>query len=473
MPHTSDAMPPATLPASFRDPSGFLYINPEGTLLRQINKRYQADFDLLNESGLYDALISKKWLVAHEQVSATEAYSEDAYTVIKPERIPFISYPYEWSFSALKDAALLTLSIQKEALAHGMSLKDASAYNVQFIGCSPIFIDTLSFEAYEEGAPWVAYSQFCRHFLAPLLLMAKSDVDLGKLSRLYIDGVPLDLAANLLPWKSRLSMGTFLHVYMQAKMLRKHESTSSASQANVGKLSKSRLLVLLDNLRSLVSSCRWKPAGTEWGDYYQDNSYTEESSQKKCELVAGYLQEIEPVSAWDLGANTGVFSRLAVEAGAYCCAWDIDPACVEKGYRHGRSQSDARLQPLLLDLTNPSPALGWAHEERSSFAERGPVDVVMALALIHHLAIANNVPLESVARFFSGLARNLIIEWVPKEDVQVQRLLRSREDIFDRYEQSCFETAFSKFYTIQKDTAVGNSGRVLYWMKTRDGSGND
>lgn len=456
------------LPASFRDPSGFLYRDEDGQLFRQINRCYQADFEALLSSGLYDALTRGKFLVAHVPVDSSNAVSDDAFAVIRPQLVPFISYPYEWSFSMLRDAALLTLSIQRKSIEHGMSLKDASAYNVQFIGCRPIFIDTLSFKKYVEGQPWVAYGQFCRHFLAPLMLMSHTSVDLGRLMELYIDGIPLDLTSKLLPWKTRLSVAAQLHLHMHAKMLRKHESTSAEQSSKVGKLTKKNLLLLLDNLQALISSLTWKAAGTEWADYTTDNTYTEQSAQTKCDLVRRYLADIAPATVWDLGANTGEYSRLAVEQGAYCCSCDIDPACVERNYLSGKKQGESRLLPLRVDLANPSPALGWAHDERGSLADRGPADAVMALALIHHLAISNNVPLAGVAKYFHRLGNALIIEWVPKSDVQVQRLLRSRKDIFDAYDQTGFEASFGNFFDIIERQEVGNGGRVLYHMAAKD-----
>lgn len=462
-------MTSAALSASFRDPSGFLFRDSDGMLLRQINHRYRADFEALNNSGLYADLEKDGLLIDHEVVDTAKAVTGDAFAVIKPRLIPVISYPYEWAFSALRDAALLTLSIQTKSLEYGMSLKDASAYNVQFVGCRPIFIDTLSFERYEDGQPWIAYGQFCRHFLAPLMLMSHTNVDLNRLLQLYIDGVPLELASQMLPWKTKFSMGAQLHLHMHARMVRKHESTSTEKPTNVGSLPKNKQLLLLDNLRSLLNGLAWANTTTEWGNYYVDNNtYTDESARKKAELVTKYLQAIGPATAWDLGANTGVYSKLAVDQGAYCCAWDIDPACVEAAYQQGKKRGENRMLPLRVDLANPSPALGWAHQERASLAERAPVDVVMGLALIHHLAIANNVPLGGIARYFRQLGKNLIIEWVPKTDVQVQRLLRSREDIFDQYEQSCFEAAFSDCFIIEERQAVGNDGRLLYRMSGKD-----
>ncbi len=456
--------------ASFRDPGGFLFHGDDGTLYRQVNRSSEADLRLLEESGLYEELISNKLLIEHQADDLSKALTREASSVIRPRLLPFISYPYEWSYSALKDAALLTIDIQRRALKRDMSLKDASSYNVQFEGGRPVFIDTLSFEAYEPGSAWSAYGQFCRHFLAPLALMSYRNVSLGKLLSIHLDGVPLDLASSLLPWKTKWNFGLQVHLHMHAKMVARHSDTSSGAAPKKANMSKASLDALLGNLAKTVSKLDWTPAGTEWADYYANTSYTQEARTDKEQAVADFLQQAQPETVWDLGANTGEFSRLASQRGAMTCAFDIDPACVERNYRYCREQGTTNLLPLVLDLTNPSPAIGWAHNERDSLADRGPVDTVMALALIHHLAISNNVPLPRVAQYFAQLGRQLIIEFVPKEDPQVKRLLLSREDIFPNYDREGFEAAFAQHFEIAESRKIGDDGRVLYRLVRRENS---
>lgn len=465
-----------TLRASFRDPSGFLFEGEDGQLYRQINRRFQPDFEMLHRTGLYDELSGCGLLVDHNIVNDVQPLSDEGFCVIRPRRLPFISYPYEWAFSALKDAALLTLDIQLRALDHDMQLKDASAYNVQFEGCRPLLIDTLSFEKLDVDKPWKAYGQFCRHFLAPLALMAKTHIDAGYLLRDYIDGIPLAVASRMLPMRTRWSFGLQLHVHWHGRMVAKHGATrpstqtkSRLDQSRTSELHmpKNRLKVYLENLRSTINSLYLKCGGTEWSNYYEDNSYSPEALGEKKELVDRYLRIVQPATVWDLGANTGVFSRIACDLGCFTCALDIDPACVERAYLEGRETKQANLLPLRMDFTNPSPSLGWAHRERDSLANRGPADTVMALALIHHLAIANNVPLPAIADFFRQLGKTLIIEFVPKQDQQVQRLLQNREDIFDDYHQTAFEQAFGSHFDIRESRAVGIDGRVLYLMQSR------
>jgi len=457
---------PAAVAASFRDPSGFVY-ESGGVLYRQVNIPYQAHYDHLMQSGLYDALVSQGLLLRHEEVETISPAPELCYKIIRPQPLPFISYPYEWCFSQLRDAALLTLELMRMGLQHEMILKDASAYNVQFVASGPVFMDTLSFEKYQPNTPWVAYRQFCQHFLAPLALMALTDIRLGQLLRVYLDGVPLDLAASLLPAKARFNVGLLSHIFMHAKS-QKHYAGKTEIKNKNPHMSRLALQGLIDHLLVTTRKLRWQPAGTEWADYYEDTNYSEKGLTEKKELVKSFLAKIKPATVWDLGANTGVFSYAAAELGANTLAFDIDPAAVEKNYRSCRKRRQPAVVPLLMDLTNPSAALGWALEERQSLAQRGPADTVLALALIHHLAIGNNVPLERIARFFSQVGKTLIIEFVPKTDSQVARLLVTREDIFDHYLQAEFEAAFQNHFRIDEKSAIADSRRVLYRMSRKD-----
>ena len=448
--------------SSFRDPSGFLF-SLNGTLYRQINREYRDHYVHLIKSGLYEKLIVKKILIPHQEVTISPEKMDNAYKIIKPVRIPFVSYPYEWSFSQLKQAALLTLEIQKISLESGMILKDASAYNVQFFEGKPIFIDTLSFELYEQGKPWIGYRQFCQHFLAPLALMRYTDIRLGQMLRTTIDGIPLDLASTLLPGKTWLHLGLLMHIHLHAKSEKKYADVHIPIQPR--HVSKNSLLGLLDNLTTTIEKMHWQPKGTEWAEYYQDTNYSHDAFEHKKEIVTRFLESVHPASVWDLGANNGLFSRIASNNRIPTIAFDIDPACVELNYREIFKNKEQNLLPLLLDLTNPSPGIGWQNEERNSLIQRGPADMVLALALIHHLAISNNVPLQRIAEFFSKICRWLIIEFVPKTDSQVRKLLMNRKDIFPAYDEEHFENSFKRYFTIEQKVPVNNSERVVYLCK--------
>ncbi len=447
--------------SSFRDPSGFIY-KENGVLLRQINECYQPNYELLMHSGLYDELTDNEMLIKHEEVLNSQGYKD-----IKPQLIPYISYPYEWTFEQYKDAALLTLNIAKISLEHNMCLKDATSYNIQFLGYKPIFIDTLSFEKYEEGKPWVAYGQFCRHFLAPLALMAYTDIRLSGLMRDYIDGAPLDLAVKLLPKSTCFKMGLYLHLHLHTKQQNKYADSGQKISREV-KVSRASVLAIIENLISTVSKLKVKHEQTQWADYYKSMlNYSEEAFTEKHAIVKSYLNKCGAKKICDMGANQGEFSVLAQKEGEYVIAYDIDPIAVNNHYVNIRQAKNTKVLPLIVDLTNPSPSLGWANNERKTIIERSNWDCVMALALVHHLAISNNLPLNMIAHFFSTLAKNLIIEFVPKRDSQVEKLLRTRKDIFENYSIEGFEQAFELYYDIIEKKIIHGSERVMYLFERK------
>lgn len=457
---------------SFRDPSGYIYKLKDNKIIREIREPGHSDYDSLMESGLYDELVSNSLLVAHKDV--TEKHRKDfkkAYKVIQPDVIKFISYPYEWAFSQYKDAALTTLEIHRRALGKGLTLKDASAYNIQFQDGHPVFIDTLSFEKYEDGEPWVAYKQFCQHFLAPLALMSRTDIELNKLMQTYIDGIPLALACKLLPKRAKLQPGLYAHLYMHSRSQSKHENTKSETVEKVRKarLSKNSHIGLIESLAHTVKSMQLPKSSTEWGEYYTFTNYSPSAFKSKEKLVFDMIKKVKPEFVWDLGANDGSFSRVAAAAGPKInvASFDIDPNAVEKNYRTVSKNNEKQILPLLLDLTNPSSAIGWANSERLSLIERGPADLVMSLALIHHLAISNNVPLDELAFFMARISKYLVIEFVPKGDSQVNILLATRKDIFPDYNEKGFEKAFSARFKIIDKKKVPGTKRTLYLLKTK------
>ena len=452
--------------SSFRDPSGFIFYH-EGICYRQINPVYKECYDYFLESGLYQKLVNEKLLIPHETVSSSHLPFSGGYLTIRPEPIPFISYPYEWCFTQFKKAALATLDILKHALDHNMILKDANAYNIQFNNGQPLLIDTLSFEKYKEGETWVGYKQFCENFLGPLALMSYKDIRLGRMLREYIEGIPLDLISSLLPKKTYLNFHLIIHIHLHARY-QKDYSRKQSSAVKSKAVSKKSLLGLINSLESSIKKMYWNPSKSEWGDYYSDCPHVPKFLGEKINLVAGYLDFLKPKAIWDLGANTGVFSRISSSRGISTISMDIDPGCVETSYLQALEKGEKNLLPIWIDLNNPSPGIGWDNKERMSLQERGPVDTILVLALIHHLAISNNVPLTRIAHFFSNICQSLIIEFIPKSDVMVQKLLASREDIFPDYTQILFENCFRKFFNIIKTEKISNSGRILYLMKNKN-----
>jgi ribosomal protein L11 methylase PrmA len=457
-------MPNHRIKSSFRDPSGFLFTF-EGSLYRQINKSYQNEFDKMIDSGLYQKLVEKELLIPHEEVNVESSQPEKCYKTIKPKLIDFISYPYEWSFNQLKDAALTTLEIQKIAMDYGLTLKDTSAYNVQFLNGKPIFIDTLSFEIYQEGQFWKPYRQFCQHFLSPLALMNHKDIRLSQLLKIYIDGIPLDLTSKLLPAKTKTMFSLLTHIHAHSKKQKDYEG----KQVDVKKrkLSKNSFVGVIESLHSAIKKQNISLEKTEWGNYYSDTNYSEVAMNDKKTIILNLIEKIKPKNVWDIGGNVGIFSRISSDKEIFTVCFDIDPVAIEKNYLECKEKNEKYLLPLLLDLTNPSPDIGWQNMERDSFLTRGPADLVFALALIHHLAISNNVPFELISEFFSRNCRNLIIEFVPKTDTQVKRLLSSREDIFSEYDYEHFEKEFEKLFIIIEKKEIKDSERIIYYMQNK------
>ena len=454
------------LGSSFRDPSGFVFRH-EGRLRRQVNECYAPSYTRLMESGLAEHLWDAGHLVRHREVETPVALEHPGWRTIEPDLVPFVSYPYEWCYSQLRDAALLTLSVQSIALEHGMTLKDASAYNVQFLDGRPLLIDTLSFEAYDGNQPWVAYRQFCQHFLAPLALMRHCHDRLGLLSRTFIDGVPLEVAGRLLPWWTKLRPGLCMHLHLQAKAQRRWADRPPDARRLEGGMGKRAMLGLIDSLTNTVKALKPPERGSEWSRYYEETNYSETAADQKREALDSMLEESRPRTVWDLGANTGLYSRVASRMGAMTVAFDVDSQAVELNYRRMRAENEPNMLPLVLDLTNPSAAIGWHSRERDSLLQRGPADLCMALALVHHLAVSNNVPLPGVAGFLRAAGRRLIIEFVPKGDSQVRRLLSTREDVFPEYHEQGFEQAFLEAFRILRREPIRDSARVLYLMEAR------
>lgn len=357
----------------------------------------------------------------------------------------------------------MTLKLQKKLLENGFSLKDASAYNVQFIGYKPIFIDTLSIEPYKEG-PWIAFGQFCKHFLYPLILMRKGYFQFNKLMQLWIDGIPADIVNKLLPFSKYFSLNYWLYI----KLLNSSQKKAENAHRKISvKLSKSQLLKVIDGLTCTISNLKPKKSKTQWGDYYTFTNYSNGAFDAKTKIVESLIEKIHPEKVWDLGANNGHFSRLASNKGIQTVAFDIDPIAVEKNYVFSKSNKEVNILPLLLDLTNPSPNIGWNNSERITIEQRGKADVCLALALVHHLAIGNNVPFESIANYFSKLCDTLVVEFIPKNDSKVQELLLNREDVFTNYSIENFKEQFSKYFSIEETIPVEGSLRTIFLMKIK------
>ena len=451
--------------SSFRDPSGFVFYR-DSKVYRAINESYRDNYNFFIDSGLKDNLLKSNLLIPFDEEAIIEGLPEVVFKVVRPNKIKTIVYPYEWCFSQLKDAALATLNIQKTALEYGMVLKDASAFNIQFWQCKPGLIDITSFEKYIDGAPWAAYKQFCQHFLCPLLLMKYKSVDINQFQKLYIDGIPVEMASKILPLKTHFNLSVLSHIHWHAKSQKHYQKRNK--EVKHFKIPKKNQLLLIDNLISFVNNITLKNIATEWGNYYEETNYSENAIAHKKDIINNFVNGINLNKVVDFGANDGTFSRLFSKRQAETIALDIDPFAVEKNYLKLKLDNDIFLIPLAGDITNPSPAIGWENKERKSLLSRLNCDLALALALVHHLTITHNLSFSQIAEFFAGLCRYLIIEFIPIDDSQIKKMILNRTDTFENYSVENFEQSFKQHFNLIRKENIHDSKRSLYFFEKID-----
>ena len=457
-------------PGSFRDSAGRV-LDGGDSVYRTIDASFSSVWDAVLSSGFFESEAAKRLLVPFREVSPFPG----TWKTLQSPRLPFISYPYEWCFGQLKVAALHTLDVLDEALAHGLILRDATAYNVQFSGWKPVFIDLLSFESRNTERPWQAYGQFCRFFLGPLALMAHRSPLCGRFLRDWIEGLPLDLVAALLPLSTRLSPSLAIHLHYHARLQERYEDPrKAAKKLKAIKLSERAHTDLSQALRMAVEGQSLPPhTSSEWGEYYDDTNYTPRAAESKKNQVMEIVGSLAGARALavDIGANTARYSSFLAELFSYVIAADIDYLAVEKLWDHVRQSRTDNLLPLVLDLCNPSPAIGWDNTERQSFRQRCKADYLSALAVIHHLVFTGGIPLPTLAEGFAHLVRpdaTLVVEWVPLEDSQVQRLLSARGAISQPYSYDVFLQAFSRCFSVLDVRPIEESLRKLVILRKKE-----
>lgn len=452
---------------SFRDPSGQIF-SEDGRIYRSIFAPGVRDFESARDAGVYASLMERGLLVSHEEVTVGALAPEGTVICLSHPRLPMISYPWEWPFSLLKEAALIHMEAMEMILPRGFWLRDATAFNAQFDGKRVVLIDTLSVGKRIPESPWVAYGQFCSHFLAPLATAAYGDIRMLSLWRNYIDGFPLDLAAGMVPFWKRCRPGLFMHLTLHARaqtMADKKEDIGKTEVVKQPKVSDRGLIGLIRSLRRTIEGIGWKRSSKVWEAYGDIRTYQAEDVTRKSEYVDKVVQALNPDMVWDLGANTGEFSLIAASHGAFVVSIDGDPACTEYLYKKASSGDESRkILPLTMDLANPSPGLGWDSRERLSLADRGPADLVLALALLHHLVLSACVPLWMIAKWLGTLGEHLLVEFVPPDDPMVQKLIRNRRGEHLPYDLQVFKASLGEIFRFQDEMALPN-GRTLFLLK--------
>lgn len=467
---TESTPTPKRCPGSFRDSAGCVFDGGDA-VLRTIQEEFAPDWQAASDSGFLASAVGKGLLIPFEEAGALP----HSWKTLKSPRLPLISFPYEWCFGQLKAAALHTLDILDEALRHGMILRDATAYNIQFAGGGPLFIDLLSFERRDPARPWQAYGQFCRFFLAPLALMARRSPVCGRLLRDWVEGIPLELAASLLPYSTRFSPSLAIHLHYHARLQARYaDPRKAARKIKSLQLGEKAVPNLSKALRLAVEGLTLPAnAVTEWGEYYADTNYSAAAADDKRQRIRDIVAAHVPGRklALDVGANTARYSAFLGDCFEQVVAVDIDYLAVEKLWKQVREKNIRNVLPLVLDLCNPSPAIGWDNAERPSFKARFSADYLSALAVIHHLVFTGGIPLEEVARGFAHLLKAggvLALEWVPREDSQVQRLLAARDTSSVAYGGEDCRRAFGRYFDLLAAYPVKESVRELLVFHKKD-----
>lgn len=463
------AEPPAEDSGSFRDRSGRVY-HAGGEVFRGLDAAALANFRSLATTEFFRAFAARGEIIGTEECSGPPVLPSDTTWAgwLRHQRVPFVTYPYEWTFGMLRAAAMLQLRLLEAALGEGWTMKDASPYNVQFIAGRPVFIDVPSFEPAGD-APWPGYRQFCQMYLFPLMLQAYRQVDFQPWLRARLDGIDVQQMARLFGWRDGLRRGVITHVWLQALFERRHGGSERDIRRELGQAGFRRELVLANvrRLARLLEELAWKAAGSAWADYANQHNYSAADLAAKQRFVERAVQSSAAREVWDIGCNTGSFSGAAARHCELVLAMDADHLAVERLYQNAEIMGSGRVLPLLQDITDPSPAWGWNLAERIPLAARGRPDLVLCLALVHHVVIGGNVPVQHFVDWLASLGADLVIEFVGRDDDRVRTLLRNRVDQYADYCPEEFEACLNRHFSIAQTCSLSGGRRTLYHCRRR------
>jgi SAM-dependent methyltransferase len=460
-----------TEPASFRDPDSAVFY-ADGQILRGLSDRAAEDWARLEATAFFPALVASGKVVATEAYEGGDGPSPLSprgtpwSQVLKHQRVPVVSYPYEWPFAMLREAATLQLDVLLAALDEGLSMKDGTAYNVQFFGARPVFVDVGSFEP--AHGPWPGYRQFCQTQLFPLLVQAHLGVPYQPFLRGSVDGLRAADVAGMFRGLARFRKGVLRNVTLHSVLEQRVKSSSEGVKQRMTKAGYGTELAkaVARNLRKLVQRLEVDKRASTWSDYRDTCSYSDADATAKQAFVRAALEEGTPRTVLDLGANDGAYSLLAADHADYVVAVDGDEAVVDRLYRRLRADGRENVLPLVMDLVDPSGGLGWCNRERAPFVERVRPDLTLALALVHHLAIGANVPLPQVVDWLAGFGGRLVVELVHVDDPMVARLLANKPPgLFDDYDRTAFEALLADRFTVERTETLPGGTRTLYLVQ--------
>jgi SAM-dependent methyltransferase len=456
-------------PGSFRDRNNLVFYG-SGSVYRGLSEEAFENWESLASKTFFKEYTQKGLVIATEKIdlkkeNLTPAFADHWFAFLKHQPIPFISYPYEWSFGMLKDAALLQLDLLAASLEEDMILKDSTPYNIQWNGSSPSFIDIPSFEKLQPGEPWVGYRQFCEMYLFPLMLTAYKNISHIPFLRGSLEGIPLDQMNNLLSIRDYLRPGVFFHVYLHAKAQSKYSNARGDIKSDLRESGFHKTLIEANvkRLKKLVQGLEWKTLKTEWSHYSSFRTYTDNELAMKKDFVQKASATQRWKLAWDLGCNTGEFTQLISDHCEYVVGMDVDPLAIEFFYQNLKKAGVKTILPLINNVADPSPGLGWMNTERKILKDRGKPNLILCLALIHHVVLSANIPLRRFIQWLASLGGAVIIEYVSKDDPMVKVLLQNKEDNFSDYNQDHFENSLKNFFDIKTSQSLESGTRIIYF----------